>query len=263
MDGRRLKAAMAEGELVVGTMITDLWSPAIAPILAAADFDFFVLDMEHGPFGLEGLTAIALASRGANIAPIVRIPWHTRENVQRPLDAGAAGLLVPGVESREMIEQIGRWAKYAPDGERGVALRRAHTAYRQVDTVAYMAEANASTILVAQIETVRGVERIDEICTVPGVDGLLIGTNDLSQSLGVPGQISHSSVVQAIERVTTAGRARKLAVGIHLRDTASLRRWMAAGMRWMMLSTEVSLLADAALGQVQELKSGRTGSTRH
>ncbi len=255
MDGRELKDALREGRTVVGTMISEVWSPTIAQMLATAGFDFFVIDMEHGSLNMESVAGIILGSHAAGIAAIVRVSWHDRPSILRPLEAGAAGVLAPQIERRDQAEQVVRFAKYRPMGERGVAIRRAHSRYQLRQPDEYTHEANESTAVVVQIETAAALDRLQEIVSVPGIDAIFVGPSDLSHSLGHPGRFEHPTVVDAVERIVTACQRAGVAPGIHLSEPELLQRWIRRGMRFVTYSSDVGFLVDGAAAGLARVRA--------
>jgi 2-keto-3-deoxy-L-rhamnonate aldolase RhmA len=251
---RRLKA----GEVVVGIMISEVHSPNIAMMMAEAGFDFIVVDSEHSSIDLEAVGNIVLAGRGTNCTVIVRPPAKERILMSRPLDAGAEGLLVPLIDTREEAEAVIAATKYYPLGRRGLATRRAFSNYTTRPATDIIAEANAETLIAVQVETGRAVENVEEIVSVPGVDVAFVGPNDLSQSLGLPGQYSHPEVEAAIHRVIAACQSAGVAPGIYAGSVDFARRWINAGMRFVIYLSDVNLLVDggaAALNQLGVVRS--------
>lgn len=248
------KDQLKEGRLLVGTMVSEVRNPNLAYLLALSGFDFFIIDNEHGAYSPETISTMIAATRGAGIAPIVRIPEIKREAILKPLDCGATGLLVPVVERPDQVREVIRHAKYPPQGSRGAALRRAHSLYRRLEAGPYLQQANQDTVIVIQIENPSALEHLEDIASEPGIDGLFVGPFDLSVNLGLPGQISHPKMQKAIERVVEVGLNHKLAIGIQLFDTASCRPWIEKGMRFISYSGDIPLLADAAAQAVEELK---------
>ena len=151
-----------------------------------------------------------LAFRGMPTVPIVRVPWNDQVHVKQALDLGADGVLAPMVRSAAEARALVAAAKYPPDGIRGFGPRRASDYGRDID--AYVASANAETIVIPQIEDVGAAEAIEEILAVPGVDALCIGPNDLSGSAGVLRQHDHPAVRGAIDKILSAASARGVAV---------------------------------------------------
>ena len=246
MTGVELKAVLRDGPVAFGTFVSELATPAIAEMLAAVGFDFLVVDMEHSPTGTEAAAAIVMAARALGIAPLVRVAWHDRPSILRPLDMGAAGIVVPMVEDEHQASSVVRYAKYPPTGARGVALKRAHSRYRDVEPAQYTREANAETIVLAQIETAAAVEHAAAIARVPGIDGLFVGPSDLSHNLGYPEQLSAPEVQRVLAATIDVALRAGVAAGIHLSDPSSAGEWQRAGIRMITLGSDVAFLLAAA-----------------
>lgn len=245
MRANKVKRALKQGETVFGTMVQEVRTPGIAQVLAVAGFDFFFIDMEHGPFSIETAADIILAARLAGIAPFVRVPDLEYSFLARPLDAGAQGLMVPQVDTPEQVRKLVSFMKYPPVGERGCAVLRAHSDYRGEPVREFIEHANAETMVIVQVESSQAVEHIEEMVSVPGVDAALVGPNDLSISMGIPGQTDHPKEIEAIESVIAACEKHGVAAGIHLPDAERLKEWMARGMRLITWSSDLGLLLGA------------------
>ncbi len=256
MHGAEIKRALKEEKVVLGSFVSEIWSPTISWMYATAGFDFMFIDMEHGSFNMETVAAMIMAARGGGIAPIVRVPSNDRASVMRPLDAGADGLLVPMVETREYAEQLIRFSKYPPLGQRGVALRRAHSAYRPLPAAPYLQRANEETLIVAQIETQLSVDNLETILDLGSIDVAFVGPADLSTSMGHPGQASHPEVVQAIERVLEVSRGHGVAPGIHLTEVHSVKEWARRGMRFISYSGDLAFIVDSAARDLAQIREG-------
>lgn len=250
-----LKKRLNDGHLLIGTMISELRNPNIAYMLAQNGFDFFILDNEHGAYSPETVSDMIAAARGAGLAIVVRIPEIRRETILKPLDSGAAGLLVPQVNTKQQAQEIIFHAKYPPLGNRGAALRRPHSLYRRVIAEEYLKQANEDTFIAVQAETPQAIANLEEIASVSGIDAIFVGPFDLSISLGIPGELNHPQEVTAIEKVIEVCQRKRIFSGIHLFDMAALKNWIGKGMRFVTYSSDVALLADAARNAVQDLKS--------
>jgi len=250
-----IKKRLQNGELVLGTIISEVRNPNIAYMLAQCGFEFFIIDNEHGSYNPETIANMIAAARGAGISVIVRIPDITRENILKPLDSGAAGLLVPMVNSAEEAKEIIRHAKYPNMGNRGAALRRPHNLYAKVNASDYLKQANENTFIAVQAETTKALENIDEIAAVEGVDCIFVGPFDLSISLGIPGQINHPVEVKAIEKIAAACKKHNKIGGILMFDQELLSKWIKQDFRFAVYSSDITLLADAASNAVRELKN--------
>jgi 2-keto-3-deoxy-L-rhamnonate aldolase RhmA len=164
--------------------------------------------------------------------------------VTHALDAGAEGIVLPRVESRQQCRDLVRFARYAPDGERGITTFGGHNDYAPVpDVPRFLAGRNRDILLIVQVETRVGLEKRSEILSEPGIDGCLVGTGDLAFSLGYPGQVNHPEVIAGAESVFATCRDNGLLYTIPIRTPDETARWQAAGMNMLTLSTDGGLLA--------------------
>lgn len=250
----KVKRALTQGQVVIGTMISEMRSPAIGLIMAKAGFDFMFIDMEHGAYNIETVADLIKVARLAGIAPLVRVPDPAYFLLSRPLDAGAMGLMVPRIEDIATVEHIVRSVKYPPWGSRGCSTYKGHSDYTHVDTQEFTRFQNQEVLVILQIERQPAIEQIEEIAAVPGVDVCLIGPNDLTLSLGAQ---SHRDpiVVAAIERVIAACDAAGIASGIHIGDVEELGMWMRKGMRMITCSNDTAFLSSGASQVVQGLRT--------
>jgi 2-keto-3-deoxy-L-rhamnonate aldolase RhmA len=251
----KAKARLREGGTAIGTMISEMWTEEVAYVLAAAGFDFLVIDTEHGSASLETVQRISRAARGIGIAPLVRVTGISYVSIARPLDAGALGLMVPHVETAADAREVVRCAKYHPIGERGYGLRSAVTEYAGPSVAEAIAWSNAETMLMAQVESRRCLDNLDDISTTPGLDVLLVGPNDLSISLGVPGQLLHPAMQEAYRHVAATAERHGIVAGLHPADLAVVRYGQEIGMRCLMFSSEVRMLLGAARQAVQAIRA--------
>lgn len=249
-----LKKTLKEGGLVVGTMVSEIRNPNVAYMLAQCGFDFFILDTEHGAYSPETVSNMVAGARGSGISVIVRIPEIRREMILRALDSGATGLLVPKVNTADQAKEIIVHAKYPPEGDRGVGLRRAHSLYRKVEAGEYLKQANDNTFIAVQAESPEAVDNVEEIASVPGIDSIFVGPSDLSVGLGIPGQTTHPKEVEAIDHMLDICQKLGRVAGILMFDLAVLKPWVEKGMRFVAYGSDISLLADAAASGVEELK---------
>lgn len=252
-----IKKKLQNGELVIGTIISEVRNPNIAYMLAQCGFEFFIIDNEHGSYNVETISNMVAAARGAGISVIVRIPEIKRESILKPLDSGASGLLVPMVNTAEEAMEVINHAKYPPMGNRGAALRRPHNLYTKVNASEYLKLANDNTFIAVQAETTTSIENINEIASVDGVDCIFVGPFDLSISLGIPGQINHPLEKEAIEKVAAACKKHNKIAGILMFDQELLQQWIDKDFRFTVYSSDITMLADAASKAINELKSSR------
>jgi 2-keto-3-deoxy-L-rhamnonate aldolase RhmA len=249
-----LKHKLKNGGLAIGTMISEIRNPNLAYMLGRCGFDFFVIDNEHGSYSPETVSDMIAAARGAGVFTIVRIPEIRREAILKPLDCGAAGLLVPQVDTADQAKEVMRHAKYPPMGNRGTALSRAHSLYDNPDFEEYLSRTNEATFVAVQAESPQAIDNLESIAATPGVDAIFVGPADLSVSMGIPGQFSHPREIEAIERVVAVCRKQGIAPGMHMSDFETLKHWIRKGMRFVTFSSDVDLLTRAAEKSISALR---------
>jgi 2-keto-3-deoxy-L-rhamnonate aldolase RhmA len=250
----RTKQLLRDGKAVVGTMLTENATPETARMMGAAGFDFIFIDTEHGPFTFETVANVVRAAKSVGLTCLVRVTDPEYHLIARTLDAGAQGLMIPRVETRESVEKIISAAKYPPMGERGYGPRTIITDFEQMSVRDLTSEQNEDTLIVLQIEKKSAIERIEDLVAVKGVDVALIGPNDLSISLGVPGEFENPAMIDAIQKVATACEKHGIASGTHVRDMRSLLFWKSRGMRMLTYSTDANMLLGAASDAVKEIR---------
>jgi 2-keto-3-deoxy-L-rhamnonate aldolase RhmA len=253
-----IKQAVQAGRAVLGTMIVQVREPAIVQLLAEYGLEYVIIDMEHGTYNLETAADLIQTARLTGITPFVRVGETQYTLYARLLDAGAQGIMTPRVESVEQVEHLVRYTKYPPVGERGFSRLAAHVNFGQVDIPAYVEWANANIINIIQIESQRGVEALQEMLEVPGVDAVMLGMDDLSLSLGVPGNTRHPLAEAALERVVKTCKARGVPWGLHIPDAERLVQWLGRGLQLATFSSDIWMLQDALRAGVSALNEART-----
>ena len=262
MRAKQIKSTLRSGEVIVGTFVMEFAVPQIATILASAGADFIIVDMEHTTFTMETVGRIVRAARGSDLPSIVRVPDKERQFISRALDAGASGVMIPRVESREDIENVVNWAKYAPEGDRGVAFGIGHTDYgdfRKLDGVKYTLQANEEIFIIGQIETAKSVENIDEILATDGLDAIFLGPYDLSTSLGISGQLDHPLIVESIEKVIAKAKESQIVLGSYVNDFESGKRWADAGVQFIACGNDAFLITCRFAEQSEKFKDYVSG----
>ena len=254
VPANRIRAKLADGKTVVGTMLVELRQPSVMTLLAGAGLDFVLIDNEHGPFSVETIADLSRAARDAGITPIVRIPELTYAHVTQALDGGAQGIMLPRVTEPGQVELCVACMKYVPQGRRGAVLARGHTAFRGGPLADTLAAMNRETFLIIQIETAEALSRLDELLAVPGVDAALIGPTDLSVALGVAGQMDSPKLVRAIEQTLAACAAHGVIPAIHTNDIAMTAAWAKRGMRLVSINSEVGHLMAGIRAAVTEIR---------
>ncbi len=206
MNPNQVKHKLKAGETVLGTMMFEFATTGVARLAAVAGAEFAVYDMEHTGWNIETIRMLVATTPRSELVPIVRIPACEYHFVARVLDAGAMGIMVPMVESEEQARLLVNSAMYPPVGRRGAAFTIAHDDYRNDPIPDVIRSANEEVLLIAQIETVKGLDNVEQIASVSGIDVLWIGLFDLTSSMGIPGQLQHPDTLSAIQRVLSACR---------------------------------------------------------
>lgn len=195
---------LEKGELALGFGVHHLRTPAVGMIAAAGGFDWLFIDMEHGAMSVDDATRMCMAALNQGVTPIVRVCKDALFEGTRCLDNGAMGIVVPHVDTREEAEAVVRAFRYPPTGERSWGGPPAQYGFVVADTAAAQAELNKEILVCVMIETPGAVANADAIAAVPGVDSLMIGTSDLTASMGIAGQIGHPDVRAAYAKVAAA-----------------------------------------------------------
>lgn len=255
MRANHVRRRLAAGEPSVGTWLS-LPSPEAAEYVSKLGFDWLVVDTEHNPVDIRTLAQMFVAMSASNTAPMVRIPWNEPENFKRVLDAGAWGIVVPMVNSREEAERAVRATRFHPLGGRSVGGGR-HAMSFATTAAEYYRHANDEVLLVLQIEHIDGVEHADEILSVPGVDACFIGPNDLAASmgigLGVPLESDNPRVVEAIAHVRDSCRKYKVAPGIHCSNADAVNRRIEEGFQFCAMASELRYMLGGLSADIKRL----------
>jgi 4-hydroxy-2-oxoheptanedioate aldolase len=235
---------LREGKRIIGTMVRMVKNPAIALVAKDAGLDFIMIDMEHGTYSVESVSAIANVARSIGLGIFVRVPELSKGYVSGIMDGGADGVMVPMLSTVAQARALVNWSRYTPLGNRGLGTPGAHTNFGAMaeKPETFMAGQNEITLAIAQIETREAIENIKEIAAVPGIDVLLIGPNDLSNALGVPGDLMSDILQQAIGKVADAAQKHGKVFAIHSGD-ALLDIWESRGMQMVMNNLEINILS--------------------
>ncbi|MCL6521938.1 MAG: hypothetical protein K6U79_06120 [Firmicutes bacterium] len=230
-----------EGAPLAGTFL-HFPSPELVEMAGLAGYDFVLLDGEHGAPGEAGLAELLRAGDAAGLPCVVRLPDGHPKRILKALDLGAAGILVPQVESAEEAAAVARAARFPPAGERSLAPVVRASGYSALDARAFVRAAEEAVSVWVQVETRAGVEAAEAIAATPGVDLLFIGPVDLSTALGHPGEPDHPEVEAAIDAVTAAARRAGKPVGSFAVTPEQAAFYRAKGVRLLASSLTVTLL---------------------
>ena len=244
------KERLIQGKPLIGTLLT-LGLPAVAESLSRCGFDWLWIDMEHAPLSLE-LTQQLLQAKSKECAAFVRIPVNDDVWIKHILDLGADGIIVPQVKTADEALKAVAASKYPPQGVRSVGIARAHGF--GMDFAEYVQEANQKLMVILQIEHEQGVQNIESILQVSGVDAIIIGPYDLSGSFGKLGQINDPVVQDAIEVVHRACQRHKMPVGIFSLLPEQGRTYIRKGYQLLALGIDVHYMWSAARAAIESLE---------
>jgi 4-hydroxy-2-oxoheptanedioate aldolase len=205
------KRKLNAGETVYGTLLT-VMNPELVEMLGIAGLDFIIMEGEHGPWDESQILNIVRASELAGVTPTIRLSNLEPDRICRLLDMGVQGIHCSHVGSKAEAEELVRVVKLYPMGERGFGRFSRANFYGVLEERAAVQAANAESLVVAQIEDRHGIDHIDDIVQVPGIDVISVGPSDLSQSYGLPGQYDHPTIQQALDRFHSAAFASQLHV---------------------------------------------------
>jgi 2-keto-3-deoxy-L-rhamnonate aldolase RhmA len=255
MRDNPLKAKLLRGENSFGLFAFEFFTPGLAQIAREAGAEFVLFDMEHSGAGIDTIKQQIAFSRGLDIAPLVRVPTYQYHFVARALDAGALGVMIPMVETAQQARDIVSWTRYPPVGRRGAVLGAAHDDYSGGAPREKLERANQRCLLMLQIETEVGLENVEQIAAVPGVDCLSIGFMDLSNFLGVPGELTHPTYVAAVERIAQAAKKHRRVLSILAPTEALAKDYVARGFQLIFFGSDVALLQSALAQRIQAARS--------
>jgi 4-hydroxy-2-oxoheptanedioate aldolase len=234
----RFSERLRSGPPLVATF-SMIASPIVVELLARAAFDAVVFDAEHGPLGPEALNVLIPAASGAGIAPIVRVRANEPSLIGGALDIGAAAVLVPQVESPAQAAAAVSAARFGPGGRRGTNPYVRAAGYGASPD--WFSRANDESAVLVMVEGAGGIGSLDGILATPGLDGVFIGPFDLSQSLGVPGQIEHPGVLARVEAIVRVAAGRQVATAVFAPTPPLARRWLELGVRLVAVSFDTAL----------------------
>ena len=254
MKNTILKTNLRNNQFTLGSWIT-IGHPSVAEILCQSDFDWLTIDMEHNAIDPSMMQTLISVIQSHGVAALVRVWKNDEVIIKHALDAGADGIILPMINTCKDAEKAVSYAKYPPEGCRGVGLSRAQEYGNSFEK--YKEWVKESSIVVAQIEHIDGVNNIDSIIKTPGIDGVIVGPYDLSGSLGCVGELEHDLVNNALKKVENSCLKNKIVMGYHIVDPDPLKvkRFVEKGYKFIAYSTDFLLLNSAIKSGVGDIKS--------
>lgn len=240
------------GEGVVG-VFSKTSDPAFIEILGYAGMDYVIIDLEHGPNTVQTAQNLIRAAQVSGLMPIVRTKESCASVMSEVLDIGAGGIQVPQISCKAEAEEVIKRTKFAPIGERGVCRFVRAADYSAKDRYEYFKD-SAETLTILQVEGQEGIDNIDEILSVKGIDVLFIGPYDLSQSLGVSGEIDNPLVEEKMLTIISRCKEKGIAVGTFVDTLQNARKWRNLGVKYISYSVDVGIFCEAVSNIVKEIK---------
>jgi 2-dehydro-3-deoxyglucarate aldolase/4-hydroxy-2-oxoheptanedioate aldolase len=256
MNSLELKAAWQEGKVTVGTWVFELNTPGIARLLASTGVDFIIYDQEHSGFGIDTIRGLLAQTRPLNLAALVRPPAIEYHLIATVLDAGASGVIPPNVQTAAEAKKIADACRYYPRGNRGASFSIAHDDFLSGNVAAKMQAANDGMICGVLIESGQGVENLEDILAVEGVDLVWVGFLDLSLSMGIPGQYREPQFENAISRIVEVCKAKNKPAGILSNDPEQCKKYIQQGFQCICYGGELWILQRALTEGIQAIRRG-------
>lgn len=259
MNGAELKATLKSGGRVFGTMLSLSRNPKWIPELANVGLDYVVIDTEHGARSRGELADFLTTLNTTGVVPIVRIPIPDSHYVTMIVDAGAQGILAPYCETVEEVKEVIGAAKWRP--LKGDAVRRVVDTGEHIseDTRSYLEERNKNSVVIIGIESVRAVNNLEEILKVEGIDGIFVGPNDMSISLGIPDQYDKPEYKDTVKKVIDASEAHGIPVLVHHQTADLSSYWIEQGARFVLHTTDRRILAEGYRSDFKRLRDVAKG----
>jgi 2-dehydro-3-deoxyglucarate aldolase len=248
-----LKEKLQNKELSIGSWLT-IPHQAVIEIMSTAGFEWLTIDMEHSPISIETIMNLIGHIQGNGMQALVRVSKNEEVAIKRVLDAGADGVIVPMIKNKEEAIEAVSFVKYPPLGKRGVGLNRAQKYGTAFDTYQDWVKNNA--VVIAQIEHIDAVNNLEDIFSVQGIDGIIVGPYDLSASMGFPGEYDREDVKEALERIDIVAKKLNKPLGFHIveSDHSKILEKINKGYSFLAFSLDFFFLGDKARQEMNLLK---------
>jgi len=229
--------------------------PFFIKVIGRAGFDYVILDNEHGPNGIRETFPLVMTAWQTGMYPIVRVGKLQDIEIQRTLDLGVAGVQIPQIQCREDAESARRFSKFYPKGKRGVCAYVMAADGGLMDKNDYFRSQNEDVAVIIHIEGVEGIERFDEIIQVEDIDVIFVGPYDLSQSLGIPGQVDNPILTDEIAKLVDKCKAKNKNMGIYVDNVQTAQRYKDLGIKYISISVDVNIFARAVKELADDLRA--------
>jgi len=247
---------LKSGQLSLGIGLRQARSVDIGKIMKTCGYDWLFIDMEHGSMSVDSAAQISIAASDAGITPIVRVPGFQHFHATRVLDAGAQGVVFPHVDTAGIAQELARYCRYPPVGQRSVVGAIPQIDFQSLPMAEMTQSVNESTLVAVMIESPKAVNNVDEIAKVDGIDVILVGTNDLCMEMGIPGEIDNPLIVDAIRTIISACNASGKYAGLGGVYTPDLQEeYISMGMRFILSAQDLAIMMQGATERAAFLRN--------
>lgn len=240
---KNFRDKISNGNNVYG-MFMKTNDPMFVEAVGIAGFDYIILDMEHGPVTIENQQNNIRAAEARNTVPIIRLKDRGENTIGKALDVGAYGIQVPQINNAQEAQRVVKFAKFYPYGMRGVCRFVRAADYSNMDRYEYF-NSSKDILIILQLEGIEAIKNLDEILEVDGIDILFIGPYDLSQSLGIPGQVNNPIVVDAMKDIVKKAKEKGKVIGTFVDTYQDLRMWKEIGIQYLSYNVDIGVFIDA------------------
>jgi 4-hydroxy-2-oxoheptanedioate aldolase len=252
MSKNTLQQNLKNGQTVYGPFCK-IQDPAIVEIAALSGFDFVIIDMEHGPYSIESTQNLIRAAEARGITPVVRVTENSETLILRTLDIGAKCIQVPQICTKADADKLVKSTKFYPKGERGMCRYVRAAEYTNISSADHFGKANDSITTIIHIEGMEGINNLEEIVQVEGIDVIFLGPYDLSQSCGVPGLVNDPKVLEAMKGAVETAKKYGKAVGTFTESPEKAKMWKDIGVQYISYAVDVGLIMNSFKDITQQL----------
>ena len=251
---KSFKKVLAEKDTVYGVFCKTN-DPFFIHVMGKAGFDFAILDNEHGPNSIRETFTLITAAKAAGMHPVVRVGKLDDITIQRILDLGVSGVQIPQIQSGEDARKVRHFSKFHPKGKRGMCAYVMAADGGLMDKNDYFTSQNEDVAVIIHIEGTEGIENLDDIIAVDDIDVIFIGPYDLSQSLGIPGQVNDPKCIAAIKTIVEKCQAKNKDMGIFADNVETAKRYKDLGVKYISISVDVGIFGKACKELADNLKA--------
>ena len=255
MKSNQIKNTINNGNCVFGTMLTNSISPRWAGHFDNIGLDYVVIDTEHSPYNRSEVANLINSFDLCNVAPIVRIPIPSAHYATMNLDAGAAGILAPYCENKEEVEEMIGAIKWKPLKGKSLEDVVKNNKFPSDKSKQYLQDLNANNICVIGIESVPAIENLDSILSVPGIDAIFVGPNDLSVSLGIPNEYDNKIYEEALEEIIEKSNSKNIPTMIHHQTTSLTSKWIKKGALFVLYTSDKRTSQNGFIEEFNSIKN--------